>query len=231
MKTRKNCERGGLGTGGHKERYRRGRTLVNIGGPDLERRGRDFERKSDEHQRRGGARQDDVAFGPGVSSAMRMVVEIGAARGPVNPRDAVEQESRGKRSKQEILERSLVVALVIPKITRQNVGGDEEISRPMKIMISSLAVAMMHWPVTEKETTRVPGKTRRARARDIARRRTGIRMPSAMTSTRKNVAKPSTISMFENDNPGSALAATALTRAAANATKVRSREVSLLVVA
>ncbi len=73
-------EGGGFRTGGKEGRDRRGRALVDVRRPDLERRGRNFEAQPDEHQRR---RQADEhrrlgASGPisTARTALRLMVPV-----------------------------------------------------------------------------------------------------------------------------------------------------------
>ncbi len=50
--------------------------------------------------------------------------EIDAAGGAVDQRHAVEEETRGERAEQEILERGLIGALIVAQIAGQDVAGD-----------------------------------------------------------------------------------------------------------
>src|ERR1035441_5368905 len=93
----------------------------------------------------------------------------------------------------------------------------EEISRPMKTMIRSLAAAIMHCPAMEKSSSAwysLVSAFCRARNPYDGRMQ---RIPTTITSTRKYVAKPSTISMPPKAVPGSLCAYTAPPIAASSA--------------
>ena len=63
----------GLGRGGHEADHRRGRAFVDVGRPDMKRRGSDFETQSHEHQRHAGVGQqlESVRIAaPGRSASM-----------------------------------------------------------------------------------------------------------------------------------------------------------------
>ena len=199
MKTRrKMAKAAALGPADRNARHRRGRALVDVRRPDLERRGGDLEGEADEHQRGGHA---DQRAGGGSPSAARAEpcgyrVRLVDAGDAVDPGDAVEQERGGERAQQEVLERRFVGALVVAQVAGQHVAGDRGDLQADED--HDQLVGRRHHALAgdREQQQRVVLAGLRVLAPEILRRtQSTVRMPTAITSTRKKVAKPSTISM------------------------------------
>ena len=100
------AERGHLRAGRH-ERGDRGRcTLVHVRGPDVERYRRRLEQQADREQREAQVQQDPVV-GRGLDRLVdRGEVDLPGV--PVDHRDAEQEERRGERAEQEVLQRRLL---------------------------------------------------------------------------------------------------------------------------
>ena len=112
-------EGGGFGSGGEECGDGGRRALVDVGRPDLERRGGHFEGEADEHQG-GGHGQNGVARLVQHGAAHQQQVD--AAGSAVDQRHAVEKEGGGEAAQQEILERGFVAALIVAQIAGQDVA-------------------------------------------------------------------------------------------------------------
>ena len=98
-------ERGDLRAGGHEGGDRRRRPLVDVRRPGVERRDAGLEQQADDEQREAEHQQDVGALG---DVGLADVAQADAAGGPVDQRQAVEEEGRGEGAEEEVLDRRLL---------------------------------------------------------------------------------------------------------------------------
>src|ERR1700682_163275 len=111
-------ECGGLRTSREERGDGRGGALVDVGSPDLEGGGSDFEAEADENH--GEAEFKERTAGINGAHAAK----IGRAGGAVDERDAIKEEGSGEGTQKEILHRGFAGLERIAAITSQNVTGD-----------------------------------------------------------------------------------------------------------
>ena len=187
----------GLRTRRQKRGDRRGRALVDVGRPHLERRGRDLEREADEHQRAPRRPATARTANSAVGSARR-----GSSSGSWS---RWRRRSRRRRRAGTPWRTSRAGNTSAPirccacrraDIRPERKLAIEEISRPMNIIISSFAAAMRHWPDDREQQQRVVLAGVRALALQIAiRSREPSECRPRSPARGRTCAKPSTISM------------------------------------
>ena len=146
---RERREGGRLDGDGHERGHDRGRALVDVGRPGLERDQRHLEAEADQQERH--AEQHERLERP-AGDRVGDHVEPRAAGGAVEERHAVEQEPARERAEQEVLHRRLVRAQVAAQQPRQHVDPDRHVSRATKTTIRSLASARKTIPAVESRT-------------------------------------------------------------------------------
>ena len=99
----KRPEAGGFGCHGHKRGDGRGRALIHVRGPHVKRHGRDFESEPDDQQHQGHEHQRIVQAAR-IDRGGNLNQPRAAGRSE-NERNAIEQDSRGKRAQNKILGR------------------------------------------------------------------------------------------------------------------------------
>ena len=103
-----------FGAAGDQQRDGRGRTVINVGHPHVERRGAELEREAgnDEDQ----AEDEHALVGLALADDFEDARNVEAAGGAVHHRQAVEQEARRQRAEHEVLHRRLGAgAMVAPQ--------------------------------------------------------------------------------------------------------------------
>ena len=138
---------GGLRPRRHEGGHRRGRALVGVGRPHVERHRRDLEERG---RPAAAARRPAAAAFARSGEPVRKAADARQVRGAgraVDQRDAVEQEAAGEGAEQEVLERRLV------RLERAAPEADQHVERratsargPRKIVMRSFAAAMTIMP-------------------------------------------------------------------------------------
>ena len=127
-------EAGGLGGRGHEARHRRGRPLVHVGRPRVERGGRHLEAQAHEQQREAG-QQQAAALLQRQHVAVEEQADVGQVRGAggaVHERHAVEEEGRREGAEHEVLDRRLLRPDVTAVAGGQHVEGDRQRLEPQE---------------------------------------------------------------------------------------------------
>ena len=117
----KQCEGGGFGRGGKQRNNGRRRAFVDVGRPDVEGRGGDFEENADQHERQRGDDQGLVLRG---GRQVRDLVDLRGSGSAEDERDAVEQECGGEGAEEEILDGGFRAAAGLLAVAGKDVGGD-----------------------------------------------------------------------------------------------------------
>ena len=114
-------EGGGFGRGGEQRDDGRGRAFVDVGRPDVEGRGGDFEENADEHERQRGDDQGLILRG---GRELRDLVDLRGSGGAEDERDAVEQKCGGEGAEEEVLDGGFRAAAGLLAVAGEDVGGD-----------------------------------------------------------------------------------------------------------
>ena len=118
-------EAGRLRGGGHEARDRRGRALVDVGGPEVERDGRHLEPQADEQEGHAGEEQA-VGDGDVLGEELRHLAEVGRSGGAIGEGDTVEKDGRRERPQHEVLDRRLTRLRAPSVVAGHHVQGDGE---------------------------------------------------------------------------------------------------------
>src|SRR6202041_19963 len=90
-----------LGAGRHQGNNRRKGSLINIGSPDLEGRGRDFEADADQNH---AYSKDRKPWRWAVGKRRHYLANVGGSRSAKGQGDAIKKEGSGEGTEKEILE-------------------------------------------------------------------------------------------------------------------------------
>ena len=112
----------GLHARGHEARHGRGRALVRVGRPHVERHGRDLERERDEDEVLAEIKERRLRGRADLAGDAR-VREL-AARRAVDHRHAVDEEARREGAHEEVLDGALGAAQAAPPAAREDVGRE-----------------------------------------------------------------------------------------------------------
>ena len=114
-------EGGGFGCGGEQGDDRRGRAFVDIGRPDVEGRGGDFEENSDQHKRQRG-KDEGLILRNGRET--RNLVNLRGACGAKDHCDAVEKKCSSEGAEEEVFDGGFGAAAGLLAVAGEDVGGD-----------------------------------------------------------------------------------------------------------
>ncbi len=116
-------ERRRLGADRHEGRRGRGRALVDVGRPGMERHQRDLE--ADAHGQDADRQQQHWVAQVGLLEDGRDLGQVGLTRDAVQPGHAVNQDGRSEGAQQEVLQRSFIGSLLAAGQAGQDVDRDD----------------------------------------------------------------------------------------------------------
>ncbi len=112
---------GSFGRGREQGDDGRGRAFVDVGRPDVERRGGNLEENADQHERQGSENERLVLRDGGEA---RDLIDLRGAGSAKDEGNAVKQKRGGKRAEEEVFDGGFRAAAGLFPVTGKDVGGD-----------------------------------------------------------------------------------------------------------